>query len=176
MVKGLNIILRALEPKDIDILYQWENDQKLWSIGCTTAPFSRHVLNQYIENSHHDIYTTGQLRFMIDTINQKPQTIGMVDLYAFEPFHMRSGVGIMIHEDFRKMGYGSETIDLIIEYAFNFMNFKQLFCEITTDNPNSLTLFKSKGFNKTGTRKEWIRRGNKFIDAYFLQLINKDHI
>jgi len=175
-VNGLNIRLRALEPKDIDILYQWENDQKLWSFGCTTAPFSRHVLDLYIENSHHDIYTTGQLRFMIDTINAHPQTIGMVDLYAFEPFHMRSGVGIMINDDFRNKGYGSEAIDLIIEYAFKFMNFKQLFCEITIDNPNSLILFKNKGFQLTGTRKEWVRRGNKFIDAHFLQLINKDHI
>lgn len=175
-MNGLNIRLRALEPKDIDILYQWENDQKLWSIGCTTAPFSRYMLDQYIENSHLDIYASGQLRFMIETNHQKPQTIGMIDLYAFEPFHLRAGVGIMIHEDFRNKGYGSEALDLIIDYTFNFMNFKQLFCEITTDNPNSLTLFTNKGFQQTGCRKEWIRRGNKFIDAYFLQLINKDHI
>lgn len=175
-MEGLNIRLRALEPKDLDILYEWENDQKLWTVGCTTAPFSRHVLEQYIENSHHDIYSTGQLRFMIDTINQPTQTIGMVDLYSFEPFHMRSGVGIMIHEDFRGKGYGSEAIDLIIEYVFSFMNFKQLFCEVTSDNSKSLILFKSKGFIQTGTRKEWIRRGNKYIDAHFLQLINNNYI
>ena len=175
-MEGITIRLRALEPKDIDILYQWENDQKLWSVGCTIAPFSRHVLDQYIENSHHDIYTTGQLRFMIETLDEQPQTIGMVDLYAFEPFHMRSGIGIMIHEKFRNKGYGSEAIDLTIDYAFNFMNFKQLFCEITTDNPQSLILFKNKGFQLTGTRIEWVRRGNKFIDAHLLQLINKDYI
>lgn len=153
-----------------------ENDQKLWSVGCTTAPFSRHVLNQYIENSHLDIYSSGQLRFMIETNQPSPKTIGMVDLYAFEPFHMRSGIGIMIHEDFQNNGYGSEAIDLIIEYAFGFMNFKQLFCEITIDNPTSLALFTNKGFQLTGTRKEWVRRGNKFIDAHFLQLINKEYI
>lgn len=175
-MKGLNIKLRALEPEDINTLYQWENDQKLWSFGCTTTPFSRHTLAQYIENAHQDIYVTGQHRYMIETLHQYPQTIGMVDLYAFDTFNMRAGLGIMIHKDYRRLGYGSEALDLIIDYTFHFMNFKQLFCEIAADNLISCTLFKKKGFIETGIRTEWLRRGNKYIDAYFLQLINKDHI
>ena len=85
----MKVKLRALEKKDIDTLYNWENDREMWNISCTTAPFSRFVLEQYIESSHLDIYTNGQLRFMIETTSKTPATVGMVDLYGFEPFHMR---------------------------------------------------------------------------------------
>lgn len=40
-LSGTNIYLRAIEPEDLDILYQWENDSSLWVHGCTLAPFSK---------------------------------------------------------------------------------------------------------------------------------------
>jgi diamine N-acetyltransferase len=172
----MKVRLRALDKNDIDTLYNWENDQELWDISCTTGPFSRYVLEQYIENSFHDIYTNGQLRFMIETTSKTPVTIGMVDLYGFEPFHMRAGVGIMIHKSKRQKGYATEALDLLVDYAFRFMHFKQLFCEVADDNIISLTLFSNKGFEITGIRKEWVRRGNQWLDAHFLQLINKEYL
>lgn len=171
----MNVRLRALEIKDIDALYEWENDQELWNISCTTAPFSRYVLEKYIESSHLDIYSNGQLRFMIETTSKAPVTVGMIDLYGFEPFNLRAGVGIMIHKSNRQKGYASEALDLLVDYAFKFLNFKQLFCEVADDNSTSLKLFTNKGFEITGIRKEWVRRGNKWLDAHFLQLINKDY-
>lgn len=171
----MKVRLRALEKKDIDSLYEWENDQELWNVSCTTGPFSRYVLEQYIENSHLDIYSNGQLRFMIETTSKTPVTVGMVDLYGFEPFHMRAGVGIMIHKSNRQKGYATDALEQLLEYAFGFLNFKQLFCEVAEDNLTSLSLFTNKGFEITGIRKEWVRRGNRWLDAHFLQLINKDY-
>ena len=172
----MDVRLRALEKKDIDTLYDWENDRELWNVSCTTSPFSRYVLEQYIENSHLDIYSNGQLRFMIETTAKNSVTVGMVDLYGFEPFHMRAGVGIMIHRSSRQKGYATEALDLLLEYAFGFLNLKQLFCEIAENNLTSITLFTKKGFTNTGIRKEWVRMGNRWLDAHFLQLINKDYL
>lgn len=46
------VALRALEPEDIDFLYQLENDPSLWEVSETQSPFSRKVLTAYIENAH----------------------------------------------------------------------------------------------------------------------------
>ena len=32
------IRLRALEPEDLDFLYEMENDESLWGMGCTNVP------------------------------------------------------------------------------------------------------------------------------------------
>jgi len=40
------IILRALEPEDLELLYEWENDMANWLISNTLAPFSRFTLKR----------------------------------------------------------------------------------------------------------------------------------
>ena len=40
-MKETAIHLRALEPEDLDMLYQIENNRELWSVGVTNVPYSR---------------------------------------------------------------------------------------------------------------------------------------
>lgn len=165
------IKLRALEPSDADLLYEWENDHRLWHLSNTLAPISRFVLDQYILNSHLDIYSTKQLRFMIEDI-KSTQTIGTIDLFDFEPMHRRAGIGIFILESERNKGKASEAIDLLIDYCFNTLMLKQVYCNIATDNESSIHLFSKKGFELIGTKKSWLLISNEWLGENMYQLIN----
>ena len=50
------IYLRAVEPEDMDIMYEMENDPSMWDISNFTVPYSRYVLRQYIEGSQCDVF------------------------------------------------------------------------------------------------------------------------
>lgn len=168
-LKGKSLKLRAMEPSDIDLMYNWENDTGTWVYSNTHTPFSRFYLEQYIINSHCDIYTEKQLRLMID--NKDGDTIGCVDMFEFDPKNKRAGLGILISKDFRKQGFASETLDIIIHYAKNVLSLHQLFCNIASDNKSSLDLFKKKGFVEAGLKKQWTWAENNWLDEHFLQLI-----
>ena len=43
------IYLRAVEPEDMDIMYEMENDPSMWDISNFTVPYSRYVLRQHLE-------------------------------------------------------------------------------------------------------------------------------
>ena len=86
--------LRAIEPEDLDLLYQIENDQSLWQVGTTNVPYSRYTLHDYIANSSDDIYADRQVRMMVE--NDEGETVGIVDLVQFSPQHQRAEVGIVI--------------------------------------------------------------------------------
>jgi diamine N-acetyltransferase len=167
------IKLRAIEPSDIEYIYQWENNPENWAVSYTYAPFSKDVLKAYIENAGQDIYTTRQLRLMIDLeANGNTQTIGCVDLFDFEPRHQRAGVGILIGKhSYRKNGYASEALQQLISYAFSTLNLNQLFCNIAVDNSASLGLFTKYGFTITGTKKQWLHINNNWVDEHTLQLL-----
>jgi len=172
-MRSENLTLRALEPSDIDLLYQWENDTSVWHLSNTLAPFSRFALEQYVMNASEDIFGSKQLRLMIDLVTEpKNRTIGCIDLFDFDPANMRAGVGIMIINDERGKGYASEALDLIIEYAFNRLKLHQLYSNVLIDNKASLELFKKKHFAIIGVKKEWIRINDSWTDEYLLQLIN----
>ena len=94
-LKDDQITLRALEPEDIDLLYEWENSEEIWTVSHTIAPFSKHILALYLRNSDKDLYESKQLRMMMATKNG--QTVGAIDLFDFDPFHARIGIGILVH-------------------------------------------------------------------------------
>lgn len=175
LLKGENIILRAPEPRDIDVLYNWENDTENWKVSNTITPFSRYVIEQYILNSHESIFKTGQLRLMIVLTSKKGGCpVGAIDLFDFDPVNKRAGIGILIEKNSRNKGYAREALELLIDYCFAILGLHQLFCNIGTDNPDSLKLFRKAGFLPAGIKKDWIHYAGTWQDEYFLQLINTD--
>lgn len=167
------IKLRALEPEDLEFLYACENNPEIWNVSNTQAPFSRYILKQYIENSHHDIYTNKQLRLIItETINKK-NTLGAIDLFDFDPYHMRAGIGILIHKETdRKKGYALAALSVLINYCFYHLHFQQLYCNISETNKKSIQLFEKAGFKKQGKKISWLKTPDGWENELFFQLIN----
>jgi diamine N-acetyltransferase len=143
-----HIRLRALEPADIELLFNWENDPDLWLISNTLVPFSKYIIRQYIKNSHLDIYQTKQLRMMIDLKRGDDlDPIGTIDLFDFDPYHLRAGIGILIKEEKdRRKGYASEALKLFVQYCFRTLQLHQVYCNVSEDNDSSLKLFQKQGF------------------------------
>jgi diamine N-acetyltransferase len=174
-MNGSKVSLRALEPDDVEILYKWENDRSIWHLSNNISPLSRFTLEQYVMSAGQDIFATRQVRMMIDLRNPENgiKTIGSIDLFEFEPAHQRAGVGILILEGFRGKGYASESLELLINYAFETLQLHQLFANISVDNLESIRLFESKGFRFIGVKKEWNRIRNNWQDESMFQLISQ---
>jgi diamine N-acetyltransferase len=171
-MKYKEISLRAVEPEDLEILYSWENDSSYWILSSTVTPFSRYTLKRYIENSHRNIYESGQLRLMIDH-NVSNTTVGTIDIFDFDPFHRRAGLGILIaNKESRRKGLASMALTCLIQYCFTTLHLHQLYCNILSNNKPSLELFAKHGFREIGIKKEWIKTADGFIDEHLLQLIN----
>jgi diamine N-acetyltransferase len=169
------IRLRAPEPEDVDLLYLWENDPEIWKVSNTITPFSRFILQKYIENAHLDIYQMKQLRLMIEVSEQEaePFTAGTIDLFDFDPFHLRAGIGILIgNNSDRHRGYASSALRICIDYCFNTLQLHQVYCNITESNTESLHLFQKCGFKVTGKKTDWIRTSQGYQNEILLQLIS----
>lgn len=168
MIKGDSVYLRALEPEDIEQIYLWENNMSVWKVSNTLVPYSKSILQKYIESSANDIYTAKQLRMMICNFNNKP--IGCIDLFDFDPYHMRAGIGVLIADEAdRKKGYAAESLRLLTNYCFNILQLNQVFCNIAIDNEDSMHLFESAGFKRCGIKKSWVRDGKSYKDEVMYQ-------
>jgi diamine N-acetyltransferase len=171
-MKYKKIRLRAIEPEDLELLYEWENDNSYWAISNTVSPFSRYTLKRYIENSHKTIFETGQLRLMIEHAEDKI-TIGTIDVFEFDAFHKRAGIGILIaNESYRRKGYATMSLSCLINYCFKTLQLHQLYCNILSNNQISIDLFKKHGFVLIGIKKEWILVEDGYVDVHMFQLIN----
>lgn len=173
VLKGKNVMLRALEPEDLLFLDDIENNENYWHLSDSQTPFSKYVLKKYLEHAFEDIYTSKQLRLVI--VNNQKDSVGFVDLYDFDPKNNRAGVGIIIHESFRENGYASEAIELLVSYSFSILNLHQLYAGVNASNVSSLHLFKKFGFTIVGLKKEWNYFDDAYHDEYLLQKLKHVH-
>jgi len=163
------INLRALEPEDLEILYQIENDPVLWDAGITNVPYSRFLLHEYISQSRGDIYADGQVRLIIETADK--QVVGIADLTNFSASHRRAEIGIVIMRPYRHQGFASLVLQQIADYATRILHLHQLYAVISSDNTISLHLFQSAGYEKTAEMSDWLFDGHFYRSAFLFQKI-----
>jgi len=163
------IFLRALEPEDAMLIFQWENDVHVWKHGDTLAPFGLHEIKNYIA-SVKDIYADRQYRFIIAS-KENSEALGMIDLFEFDPKHLRSAVGVYIAQNKRNEHYGRDSIELLEDYCRDQLNLHQLHCSVRSDNERSIHLFESCGFEVYGRRKQWFKNENQWEDQLLFQKI-----
>ena len=162
------VTLRPVEPDDIDLIYRWENNMEIWNVSNTRTPFSRYILAEYLKESAKDIYETKQLRLIIETNDGSP--VGAVDLFDFDPYHMRAGIGILIHNnENRNQGFAGDALYAIFDYALNVLGLKQLYANIAVSNQISIHLFQKAGFVVTGTKINWLKTAKGWEDEFLLQ-------
>lgn len=168
-----DIFLRPLEPEDLDVLYRWENDTRLWNVGATVSPFSRFILKKYLVDAADDIYHIKQLRMMI-VEKESNLPVGTVDLYEFDALNSRAGIGVLIDESFRKKGYAAQAVSAIESYAFNHLNLHQVYVYVPETNKASIALFSKANFQPAAVLKAWLLINRKYVDVVVMQKINSD--
>jgi diamine N-acetyltransferase len=168
-LKSDTIYLRALERSDLDFLFALENDVSVWRVSNTVTPYSRQVLEQYLEQAALDIYATRQLRLVVCTPEHLP--VGAIDLFDFDPLHLRAGIGIIIRDPYRRQGLAGKALALLMHYCAQYLLLHQLYCSIAKDNQASLALFRQAGFRVVGTRLQWLRTPQGWLDVVELQKV-----
>lgn len=170
-LKGELVYLRALEPEDLDILFEVENKEEFWEVSATSVPFSRYILRQYLENSHKDIYEVRQLRLVICTL--EGETAGFIDIFDFDPKNRRAALGILIiNKKNRNKGFGKEALELVSKYCFAHLGLHQVYANVGEDNFSSKVLFEKSGFTLTATKKDWNLVNGEYKAELTYQLIN----
>ncbi len=164
-----HVLLRALEPEDLEFLYSLENDETVWEVSNTQAPYSKFVLKQYLKNAHKDIYEVKQLRLVIVS-KQTQGVVGFIDLFDFDPKNERVGVGVVIYStDNRNKGYAKNALQLLLTYCHKSLHVHQVYANIGANNTASIALFEQLGFEKSGHKIDWQRSTIGYTDEYFYQ-------
>ena len=162
--------LRAIEPTDIEMMYSLENDSELWAMGCTTVPYSRHALQQFIEQSAGDIYADRQVRLVIEADGEP---VGCADLYDVDARNLRGEIAVAVLPQHRGHGIGQVAVRQLVDYASRHLGLHTLTCITAASNHALLSAARHAGFTECGTLRDWLRIDNSPHDAVILQFIPK---
>ena len=159
----MNLKLRKIEPSDLPFLYQWENDATMWADSDTHNPLSRHDLHQYIENTTGDIYRDGQLRLIIEESQLSTKVVGCIDLFDFDARNRKAAIGMYIAPEARGKGVGKQAVQLLLDYAFDFLHLRMVYAIISVHNIACSHIYEQMGFRPSSPLANWTLEGDAIL-------------
>jgi RimJ/RimL family protein N-acetyltransferase len=103
--------------------------------------------------------------------------IGMVNLFSggSEAAHHRNAMmGIHIDSAYRGQGYGAETINWVVDWAFIYGAQHRVSLSCYSFNEGALRLYEKLGFVKEGLRRECVWFGRKWHDELDFGMLESD--
>ena len=172
-LEGEKIFLCPVEESDASVLQKIQNDE-------IARKFMSPCLPKTIEDVQKDIRSTkknGFPYFLILKNTQKEkednEIIGYVKLEILSNFIRAAEIHIAISHEFTKCGYGTETINLITNYAFDELNIHSVRAFIKAKNISSIKAFEKQNYRKAGTLIEGAFYEGKYCDCYIYECIQK---
>ncbi|MBT3365238.1 MAG: GNAT family N-acetyltransferase [Flavobacteriales bacterium] len=162
-----DVRLRALEPSDLDQLLQWENNPEHWKAGPRYAPFSKAMMQAYLDAAKRDFWEVGQLRWMIEDAAYSP--LGLVDIYDASPLHQHASVGLLVDPALRGRGIAPAALKAVQAWATEHALLRTLKAEMLTINHAARSAFTSANFKEVGTMQQWYHMSDGWQDMVIMQ-------
>lgn len=169
-ISGERLFLSPLNPKDIEIYTKWMNDKSVSeNIGSYYKMISLPIEEKWIEKA------SKKNNFAI-VLRQNNELIGNISLTNINYINQTATLGIFIGENKnRNKGYGKEAIKLILEYAFNTLNLKNIMLCVCSFNKNAIRTYENIGFKKIGSRRKAIYRDGKNYDEVYMDILKEEY-
>lgn len=138
----------------------------MWADSDTHNPLSRHDLHQYIENTTGDIYRDGQLRLIVEQRDERGEVreiLGCIDLFDFDARNRKAAIGMYIAPEARGKGVGKQTVQLLLDYAFDFLHLRMLYAIISVHNTACSHIYEQMGFTPSSPLANWTLEGDAIL-------------
>jgi RimJ/RimL family protein N-acetyltransferase len=88
----------------------------------------------------------------------------------------RSGeVGIMIGEKACwNQGYGTETMQRLLEHGFNTLNLHRIWLQVYAKNPGGIRAYEKAGFTHEGTLRQAHYQHGKYYDVHIMSVLREE--
>ncbi|KRL01134.1 GNAT family N-acetyltransferase [Liquorilactobacillus capillatus] len=170
MFAGALIRLRAVKEDDFETIEDWYEDTYFLRNVDTAIALPRNI--DEIKEMYEP--ATDVIELLIYPLKSE-LPVGFVSIYNIE-WNNRSAtlaIGIGYERD-RHLGYGTDALKLIMQYAFNELNLDRLELEVIEYNKNAQKLYERLGFKVGGRKRQAVLRDNQRFDILFLDILRSE--
>lgn len=170
----VKVHLRAFEPKDIDIVIGWVNDN---TVTRTLSDLFIYPISKADELKWLESISVGNLREKIFAIaTENLELIGIIGLHNINWIDRKAELGMLIGEkSFWNKGYGTAAVKAILALAFEKMNLNKIFLRVFDYNQSAIHIYQKCGFQQEGLLREDHYYGNSYCNTLIMGLLKKEY-
>lgn len=168
---GSKIYLRAPEPGDEKVFALSENHPDVREILYYALPTSIETNSDKIQVKSKDNST---ILFTICSL-EPDAPIGNTAFVRIDWIGRMATFYIAIAEKQNwSKGFGKETVQLMVNYAFETLNFNRVQLHVSAENERAIYVYKQVGFRIEGTLRQAMYFKNSYHDFYLMAILKED--
>ena len=165
---------KGTSEEEIQKFTEWLNDFQITDyLGRSGQITTLNTEKEWLENATQN---SGNREFNIISINND-KLIGTVSLEKLDRISRSAVLGIFIgDENFRNNGFGTEAINLLLEYGFKYLNLNNIKLDLIEFNERALKCYKKCGFKEYGRRRKSEFVNGKYYDTIEMDILAEEFL
>lgn len=169
---GRRVYLRAFEADDLPLITKWYNDRDLRAECGIVTPYSRAGAEEWYERVKAD---KDRVWFAV-CLCENDRVIGEAGLLRIFPAWRQTDATMIIGEaDAQGMGYGSEALGLLLDYAFGYQNMHRVSIGVVGFNDRALGFWEKAGFRREGVFRDGYFWDHKYYDFVMMSILEEEY-
>lgn len=170
ILQGKHILLRGLELSDVDELMKYWNNPELQQFLSKPRIASRHEEIDWIRNTW-ERRRKGEAYIFGLFLHGQDLYIGNIEIRIIDDIAQRGLLGIAIfNPSCWNKGYGTEAIELLLNFAFSSLNLHTIELEVFSFNKRALACYKKVGFVESGRKREAHFKSGQYHDIILMDI------
>lgn len=170
-MEGQQVILRALEATDLELLTRWNFDPMV------TAFFSPRLPNTLTEQKEwmlRQLEGGPKKKFMIIDKTSK-EAIGVLGMMGIDHVNKNAEIGITIGNiSFWGKPQPKEAFSLVLQFLFQQFNMHMVYLQVFDSNIRAIRFFEKFGFRRDGIRRECVYAHGAYHSIMMMSLLKQE--
>ncbi len=168
---GERVYLRPLEKEDFNLLYVWSNDPEIRGLTGEVLPTYREAVEEFQARLRTD---SSRVWFGV-VVKENDRLIGEAGLLRMFPAWRTTDLSLILGDRaaWRK-GYGSEAMELLLDYAFGYLNFHRVAIGVVGSNERALKFYEKVGFKREGIQRDGYYYDHRYQDFVMMSILENE--
>jgi diamine N-acetyltransferase len=170
-LSGSQVYLRPIEKDDLKKLYAWFNDPEIRGLTGEAFPTNQTGMEEFLAKIQTD---PSRVWFGI-VLRENDQLIGEAGLLRMFPAWRTTDLSIILGDKSAwDKGYGSEVMELLLDYAFGYLNFHRVAIGVVGTNQRALRFYERIGFRREGIQRDGYYYAHEYQDFVMMSLLEDE--
>ena len=171
VLTGKRVYLRPLAKEDSVYLRKWSDDAEIRGLIGEVTSMSQADCEKFLE----EVCADNSREWFVVVIKKNDRVIGEAGLLRMFPTWRTTDVSVIIgeKEEWGK-GYGTETILLLLDYAFRHLDFHRVAIGVVGFNERALRFWEKVGFRREGIQRDGYYYDDKYYDFVTMSILEDE--
>ena len=167
------IRLRAVEPSDAAIFYEWNQHSNMpRHLDMVWFPSSLAGVEQWArETSLKSAENDSQFLIIEDDAGN---VVGFIHPNSCDRKVGNFAYGVGVRPNFQRHGYAAQAVRLLLRYFFNELNYQKCTLNIHSNNAESIALHEKLGFTPEGRLRRVVYSAGAFHDLLYYGITREE--